>query len=55
MDATKTESTTYTLPTDELIELLETTPLSEVSYRLRVKPDRRVRQDPAPVPDRRRS
>ena len=45
---------TYQMPLDELVEVLKTTgqPDSRPVF-LRVKPDRRVRNEPHPGPDRR--
>jgi hypothetical protein len=45
---------TYQMPLDELVEMLKTTAQPENRPVLRAKPDRRVRDDPHPGPDRRR-
>jgi len=46
---------TYQMPLDELVEMLKTTAQRETRpVFLRVKPDRRVRNEPPPGPDRRR-
>ena len=54
MSAPNRIDTTYIMPLDELIELLETTrPDDAPPVRFRVKPDRRTRREPPPEPDRR--
>ena len=45
---------TYQMPLDELVEMLTTTAQPESRPFLRVKPDRRVRDQPFSGPDRRR-
>jgi hypothetical protein len=46
---------TYQMPLEEVVELLKTTAQSDDRpVLLRVKPDRRVRNEPPPGPDRRR-
>ena len=46
---------TYQMPLEELVEMLRTTAQPENRpVFLRVKPDRRVRNEPHPGPDRRR-
>ena len=47
--------TIYRMPLDEVVEVLKTTAhQDERPVFLRVKPDRRVRNEPPPGPDRRR-
>ena len=49
MESHKTTTTTFMRPLDEILELLETTrPDTTDVVRLRVSPDRRVRNEPPP-------
>ena len=55
MNPQETTPTTFMRPLDEILELLETTRPDNEPVRLRVKPDRRVRNEPPPGGIERRS